>query len=180
MAYSSDGIQFINEALIVTDLERSVRFYCEVFGFTKGTHLHREGEAGSSLAITAGTPEGCRYHIQILARPDIIVGMGQMEVPESVSRMIRDPLFRVARGIAFTFYCPDINATAARAEELGGKIVYEGMSSTKDADGQLKPTVILHDPDGYRIQLSPIPLEKMRPMMMSSPHAESQLFNVKK
>jgi catechol 2,3-dioxygenase-like lactoylglutathione lyase family enzyme len=136
--------------LCVTDLERSLRFYCDGLGFERAEtytldntllpDLARSLEVESPVAVTSQFIVLGAMKIELLgyARP------AASGTPSS------------SRGhIGFThlsFYVDDVDATAASLVELGGTII-ESTRANLGID-----LVFLADPDGARVELmSPRP-----------------------
>ncbi|CAB4880408.1 unannotated protein [freshwater metagenome] len=136
--------------LCVTDLERSLRFYCDGLGFAKAEGytlddtmlpaLARSLEVGSPVAVTSQ-----------------FITLGSMKI--ELLHYANPAVFgtpSASRGqIGFThlsFFVDDVDASAARLVALGGTII-EATRANLGIE-----VVFLADPDGARVELmSPMP-----------------------
>ena len=152
MANSDERMQLVATSLIVSDLERSARFYCEGLDFKAGAQRSLVGPPGSHIAKVCGLPEGCKYNIRILVRPELKMAVAQYEEPAVLNEWIREPANRIGRGSLFLFNCRDAKATAERLIELGGQIEYIA-DPRESVGGPAQYSTVVTDPDGFRIQL---------------------------
>jgi lactoylglutathione lyase len=137
---------FSHFGICVSDLERSVRFYCEALGFEKA-----ESHAiGSEFA-------------QLMDFPDVTVtsqflrkGMAAMELLAfSDPAPFGDRERRAVNQLGLThlsFRVGDVEAVAAKVVELGGAIV-ESSRTTLDFGGTPLQFIYCTDPDGVRVEL---------------------------
>ncbi|RKF23063.1 VOC family protein [Altericroceibacterium spongiae] len=142
----TDDLHAIALTLNVSDLERSVRFYCEALGFAEGKTVERGSEAARTLEM-----ENCQFRMCFLARPDIRLLLIQLEDPLPVYERPQTPANQLGP-IMMSFSCPDPSATGKAITELGGKMIHEGIS----ANGRFNLALVA-DPDGTRIELNSIP-----------------------
>lgn len=148
-----DDLGFIALSLIVSDLERSSRFYCEGLGFEAGLTKDR----GNQVADTLELPT-CQLRMRYLGRPDIRVELVQFSEPVTVGQPTRKPSNHLGLQ-AFSFVCDDADASAAKLVELGGSYVLSGK-----AGGGRYDMVMVTDPDGLRIQLLTAQLDEFVPL----------------
>ncbi|MCU1392620.1 MAG: Glyoxalase/bleomycin resistance protein/dioxygenase [Ilumatobacteraceae bacterium] len=144
------GAQASHIGLCVTDLERSLRFYCDGLGFqrvlsyelddTMLPGLDRSLEVTSPVVVTSQFVELDGMKIELLGY--------RSPTPSGTPSASRGT-------IGFThlsFYVDDVDASAATLVELGGTII----ESTRSSLGV--EIVFLADPDGARVELmSPKP-----------------------
>ena len=126
----------------VTDLDRSSRFYCTLFGFTETRRITVPDEATSQL-LSVEKPvglgaaylekDGTTLELLVFDRPDN---------PPARRRPFNEP------GLTHMSFCvEDLAATCAVAAELGGSVV-EGTD--------VGMAVMIRDPDGQTIELLPM------------------------
>ena len=131
--------------LCVTDLERSLRFYCEGLGFEKVLSyvlddtmlpgLDRSLEVSSPVAVTSQFIQLDGLKIELLGYTS--------PTPTGTPSTSRGTI-----GIThMSFYVDDVDVAAARLVELGGTII-ESTRATLGIE-----IVFLADPDGARVEL---------------------------
>lgn len=132
----------------VTDLDRSIRFYTDVFGFTQ---LYRLDFANNEVAATM-EQEGA-FTSAMLLRDDIRIELLQwVDVPATGSGE-RKPMTE----LGFThlsFRVEDLDGLTAAIVAAGGALVEETRTVLGDpADPTSTRLIYLTDPDGTRIEL---------------------------
>lgn len=142
-----------HSGLVVTDLERSKRFYQEVFGFALWYEIKPPDEMTATLIsltppldVTASylTLDGFVLELMHYAAPGVTAPFR--------TRTMNEP------GLThISFSVEDVDATAERVVELGGQIIEEsaigGALFVRDPDGQLLELL----PLSYRDRLPPKP-----------------------
>lgn len=129
--------------LCVRDRARSQRFYEEVLGFTLWRTLAPPDAMVSKLT---GVPEPVGVEVVYLRRDELVLEL--MEYTAAGAVVPARP--RVMNEIGLTHVSvsvDDIDATAARAVELGGSIV---------PPTHVGVAVMIRDPDGQRWELLPM------------------------
>jgi catechol 2,3-dioxygenase-like lactoylglutathione lyase family enzyme len=139
------GAQTSHIGLCVTDLERSLRFYCDGLGFTKVLSydlddtmlpgLDRSLEVASPVALTSQFIQLDGLKIELLAYRN--------PSPSGTPSSSRGTLGMTH----MSFYVDDVDVAAARLVELGGTII----DSTRASLGI--EIVFLAHPDGARVEL---------------------------
>lgn len=128
---------------VVTDLERSVRFYQEVLGFKLWYEISPPDEATAKLTcltpplgVTASylTLDGFVLELMHYAAPGATA-------PYRVRTMNEPGLTHLSISV------DDVRATAARAAECGGQILEES---------DVGVALFVRDPDGQLIELLPV------------------------
>lgn len=138
---------------VVTDLQRSKRFYEEVLGFTSWYEIEPPDEATSQL-LQLPPPLGTK--VAYLTLDGFVLELMQYTAPGATAprrtRTMNEP------GLThLSLSVDDVHATAERAVEYGGEIV-EGSDIghalfIRDPDGQLLELL----PASYRDRLPPHP-----------------------
>jgi lactoylglutathione lyase len=140
------GPAFSHFGICVSDLERSLAFYCGALGFEKA-ESHQIGSEFAQLmdfddvAVTSQFIRRGPTSIELLA-------FGQ-PVP------FGDRTRRAVNQLGLThlsFRVHDVAATAARIAEFGGAIV-DSSATTIDLGGASLEFVYCTDPDGVRVEL---------------------------
>jgi lactoylglutathione lyase len=137
---------FSHFGICVSDLERSLRFYCGALGFEKaeshaiGTEFARLMDL-SDVEVTSQFIRRDHTAIELLAfrRPS---PFGDQERRAVNQLGLTHLSFRVS----------DVEAVAARVVELGGAVV-ESSRTTIDFGGTPLQFVYCTDPDGVRVEL---------------------------
>jgi lactoylglutathione lyase len=117
-------------ALNVTDLNRSIEFYCDVFGFD---------------VLTRSTAEGRRY--AFLGRGDLLV-LTLWEQSSGGFRPDRPGLHHLAFNVPSL---GDVQSALARLEELGVPLIYDTVMA--HLPGASSGGIFFEDPDGSRIEI---------------------------
>ena len=137
---------FSHFGICVSDLERSLRFYCEGLGFEKA-----ESHAiGSEFAQLMEFPD-VAVTSQFIRKGQTAIELLAFEEPAPFGPRER----RAVNQLGLThlsFRVRDVAATAARMVELGGAIV-EPSRTTIDLGGTALEFVYCTDPDGVRVEL---------------------------
>jgi glyoxylase I family protein len=131
--------------ICVSDLERSLRFYCDVLGCKEVGRLEMDGGAADTLNGMEGVKVRAIYlerdgwRLELIAFPE--PGWVGPREPRPMNQLGLTHLsFRVA----------DLEAVCARLEAAGGGLLPETRIGGPD-----RPThvIMAHDPDGIRLEL---------------------------
>jgi lactoylglutathione lyase len=138
---------------VVTDLERSKRFYQEVLGFQFWYEIHPPDEATAKLSCLS-PPLGMTASYLVL--DGFVLELMQYSAPGARApyraRTMSEPgLTHISVAVE------DIRATAEKAVSYGGRVIEESDVGAamflRDPDGQLLELL----PKGYRDELPPKP-----------------------
>jgi len=138
---------------VVTDLERTKRFYQEVFGFKFWHEIQPPDEATAKLS-SLQPPLGVTASYLVLE--GFVIELIHYSAPGATApyrpRTMNEP------GLThLSFGVEDVRASADKAVEYGGEIIEEsdlGMALfIRDPDGQLLELL----PEAYRAELPPRP-----------------------
>ena len=137
---------FSHFGICVSDLERSLRFYCDALGFEKaeshaiGSEFARLMDL-SDVAVTSQFIRKGPTGIELLAFSE----------PAPFGERARRAVNRL--GLThLSFRVRDVAATTARIVTLGGAVV-ESSRTTIDFGGRPLEFVYCTDPDGVRVEL---------------------------
>jgi len=137
---------FSHFGICVSNLERSLRFYCEALGFERA-ESHQIGQEFANLmdlpdvAVTSQFVRKGATAIELLAFAEP-APFGDRERRAVNELGLTHLSFRVA----------DVNAVAAKIVELGGAIV-ESSRTSIDFGGTPLELLYCTDPDGVRVEL---------------------------
>ncbi len=137
---------FSHFGICVSDLERSLRFYCEALGFEKA-----ESHAiGSEFAQLMEFPD-VAVTSQFIRRGPTAIELLAFAEPAPFGPRER----RAVNQLGLThlsFRVRDVEGTMARIVELGGTVV-KSSRTTIDLGGTALEFVYCTDPDGVRVEL---------------------------
>ena len=140
------GPAFSHFGICVSDLERSLRFYCDALGFEKA-----ESHAiGSEFARLMDLPD-VAVTSQFIRRGPTAIELLAFKEPVPFGERAR----RAVNQLGLThlsFRVRDVAGTAARIVELGGAVV-ESSRTIIDLGGTALEFVYCTDPDGVRVEL---------------------------
>ena len=126
----------------VTDLERSRRFYVELFGFQPLNEIEVPDTPSDRLLRIPG-PLGLRA--AYLRKDGLILELmefGRSGNPPAAERVVNQP------GLTHMSFCvDDLPATVARVAEYGGEVL---------AETDIGAAIFIRDPDGQLIELLPM------------------------
>ncbi len=141
---------FSHLGICVSDLERSIRFYCEGLGFS-AAESHRVGEEFGSLMEL----DGVVLRSQFVRGDGMAIELLHFTSPGQPGAGRRRPMNEL--GLThLSIRVDDVSAVAATLEALGGTVV-SGTRTTFDLPGAPLDFVYCTDPDGVRIELMQLP-----------------------
>src|SRR3974390_1626647 len=143
----------------VSDLDRSIRFYCEGLGFVVTGIREADVKANSEEAKFFGLPTA-KFRGTMLSRPEI--GLEMVQFLEPLSHVQTAPPINQPGLSGFVINLEDVEGVAKRLVELGGKITFDGKTG-----GGVFRSFVVTDPDGVRIQLVNAPLNVVKAALPS-------------
>ena len=143
----------------VSDLDRSIRFYCDGLGFAASGIRESEVKPNSEEAKFFGLPSA-RFRGTMLSRPEI--GFEMVQFLEPLSKTQSAPPVNQPGLSGFVVNLEDVEGVAKRLVELGGKITFDGKTG-----GGVFRSFVVTDPDGVRIQLVNAPLNVVKAALPS-------------
>ena len=138
--------EFSHFGICVSDLGRSLRFYCQALGFEKA----ESHEIGHEFAALMDLPD-VAVTSQFIRRGPTAIELLAFADPAPFG----DGRRRAVNQLGLThlsFRVDDLAATAARIVELGGAVV-ESSRTKIDLGGATLQFVYCTDPDGVRVEL---------------------------
>ena len=139
----TDGAVFNHLGQCVTDLARSKRFYCELFGFTLDREINPPDELSAKLM---GLTPPLQMTACYLVRDGLVLELlhyaadGQT-APYRPRTMNEPGLTHISLSV------DDVDATLARVAEFGGEVI---------ADSNIGAAAFIRDPDGQLVELLPM------------------------
>jgi catechol 2,3-dioxygenase-like lactoylglutathione lyase family enzyme len=130
----------------VSDLDTSVRFYCEGLGFEQ-VAAHEVGEEFAGLMEL----DGVRLRSRMIAKDGVTLELLGYDSPGTIGDGARRPMNR----LGLTHLClrvDDVEATADAIEALGGTVV-RPTRTTIPLGAMTLDFLYCTDPDGMRIEL---------------------------
>jgi catechol 2,3-dioxygenase-like lactoylglutathione lyase family enzyme len=141
---------FSHLGICVSDLDRSVRFYCEGLGFEPVASHQVGGEFATLMEV-----EGVQLDSRMLARDGITIELLGYLTPETIGDGSRRPMNQL--GLThLSLRVDDVDGLAATIERLGGAVVPATRTTFDLADARLD-FLYCTDPDGVRIELMDLP-----------------------
>ncbi|MGD0881576.1 MAG: VOC family protein [Acidimicrobiales bacterium] len=132
--------------ICVSDLDRSLRFYCEGLGFEE-VAAHDLGEEFAALMEV----DGVRLRSRMIAKDGFTLELLGFDSPGVTGDGERRPMNRL--GLThLSLRVSDIEATAATIEALGGTVVRPSRT-TLEMGGMTLDFLYCTDPDGVRVEL---------------------------
>ena len=149
-------LSFSHLGICVSDLDRSLRFYCEGLGFERAAS-HRVGEEFAVLMEL----EGVELEPRMITRDGLTIELLGYLRPEPVGDGRRRPMNQL--GLThLSLRVDDVDTVASTIGQLGGAVVGE-TRTTFDLAGNRLDFLYCTDPDGVRIEL-------MAPARLSAVH----------
>ena len=141
-------------AVTVSDMERSLAFYCDLLGLKEVERHHLEGEVISKMA---GKPDVIMEVVRLEApeTPGVLLDLQQYVAPEG--KVSEAQLGDVAHS-HFCFGVPDVWAAYEELTAKGVEFVSEPVSF--DLEWGIVYVVFFKDPDGFILELMQVPIEK--------------------
>jgi lactoylglutathione lyase len=152
MTTPASPLTFSHVGICVSDLERSLRFYCEGLGFelvesyTVGTEFGRLMEVQGDITLQS----------RFITRDGVKLELLRFDSPGFQGPATRRPMNQL--GLThLSVRVADVDATVARVRELGGSVLDHTRSKLEGPDGSGSDFIYCTDPDGVRIELMRLP-----------------------
>jgi catechol 2,3-dioxygenase-like lactoylglutathione lyase family enzyme len=127
----------------VTDLERSKRFYCELFGFSLEREITPPDETSAQLMSL--TPP-LRMTAAYLVRDGLVLELLHYSAAGQ-TRPYRPRTMNEPGLTHLSISVDDVRATAEKAAEYGGEVIEES---------DIGAALFIRDPDGQLLELLPV------------------------
>ena len=143
-------VAFSHIGICVSDLERSVRFYRDAFGF----EVVEEHAVGTEFA-TLMELEAVKLRSCFLRRDGVSIELLHFDEPGPTGEAVRRPMNRL--GLThLSVRVDDVDVTAEAVARAGGT-VHAGTRTTFGSGREGLDFVYCTDPDGVRVELMHLP-----------------------
>ena len=141
-------------AVTVSDMERSLAFYCDLLGLKE---VERHRLEGDTISKMAGKPDVIMEVVRLEApeTPGVMLDLQQYVVPEG---KVSDAQLGDVAQSHFCFGVPDVWAAYRDLQAKGVEFVSEPVSF--DLEWGIVYVVFFKDPDGFTLELMQVPIEK--------------------
>ena len=141
-------------SITVSDMDRSLGFYCDLLGLKEVERHRLEGETISKMA---GKPDVIMEVVRLEApeTPGVMLDLQQYVTPES---KVSDAQLGDVAHSHFCFGVPDVWAAYRDLKAKGVEFVSEPVSF--DLEWGIVYVVFFKDPDGFVLELMQVPIEK--------------------
>lgn len=155
--------EITNVALVVADLERATRFYCEGLGFTELQTLI----IGNELAHVGGVKGDFKLYERFIRSGDTVINFLYTEVPK-IEQTRAEPRHRSLGLSHIVIRVDDFENTLKRVIEYGGTVHEESRSHFDNPDPKVGRCLIINcsDPEGNRIEVLQMP-DSVRAWMLT-------------
>ncbi len=143
-------LSFSHFGICVSDLDRSLRFYCEGLGFEQVASHQVGDEFGTLMEV-----EGVELESRMVRRDHVTIELLSFVSPGHTGDGARRPMNRLGM-THLSLKVDDVESLAATIEALGGTVV-QGTRTTFDLGGTHLDFLYCTDPDGVRIELMDLP-----------------------
>jgi catechol 2,3-dioxygenase-like lactoylglutathione lyase family enzyme len=141
---------FSHLGICVSDLERSLRFYCEALGFAPA-ESHSVGEEFGVLMEL----DGVALRSQFIRRDGVAIELLHFSSPPATGDPVRRPMNQL--GLThLSLRVDEVDGVAEAVERLGGTVV-SATRTTFAMAGAALDFLYCTDPDGVRIELMRLP-----------------------
>ncbi len=144
------GIALSHLGICVSDLGRSLAFYCDGLGFVEVDSHHVGEEFGALMEV-----EGVDLQSRMVRRDGVTVELLCFDSPGHLGEPVRRPMNQL--GLThLSLRVDDVEAIASAIESLGGTVL-AGTRTTFDFGDARLDFLYCTDPDGVRIELMDLP-----------------------
>jgi lactoylglutathione lyase len=133
---------FSHLGICVTDLDKSLTFYCDGLGFERGESFPIDATFGAALEV----PGDLALTSQFIRREGVAIELLHYTTPAPTGEPSQR---RNQVGLThLSFYVEDVDTTATLLVAAGGTVIESTRTTNEGID-----LLFLHDPDGVRIEL---------------------------
>lgn len=133
----------VHVTVVASDLERSLRYYCEGLGFRELLRM----EMGQEVANVGRIEGEVRYTSALIARDGLVLQIASWPSPGVTAAPGVKPLNQC--GLTHIgIIVADVDKAIAELVKLGGTVIAESRTQLEGAD-----VVMTLDPDGTRIEI---------------------------
>ncbi len=153
MAEDNFAQQTIDLGVVVTDLEKSLKFYKEVVGFSEREGFDVTGKFPKQVGLTDGTPLSIR--VLTLGEEEAATKLKLMQVDaKKPTRTIKQPFIHTVSGFSYlTIFVKDVDQVLARAKKYGYEPYAKSPQTLPEGLPQDICLLMLKDPDGNFVEI---------------------------
>ncbi len=142
----------IDVGCVVTDMEKSVRFYTDGIGFREAASFDVSADVASDAGLTDLRPLAVR--VLTLGDEATATKLKLMQVAGTLPRTGDNDFVHSHTGFRYlTIFVEDTDATLARLEKLGVKPIAKGPVTLPKKFGEGITLTCVRDPDGNIVEL---------------------------
>jgi catechol 2,3-dioxygenase-like lactoylglutathione lyase family enzyme len=142
----------IDLGMVVSDLDKSAKFYTEAIGFAEAPGFSVPADFCADAGLTDNLALDIR--VMVLGDGDSATKLKLMAVPGAANRKSDNSFVHSQLGYRYlTIYVADADATLARLEKAGVKPVAKGPVSLPQGFPAGMKLTLVRDPDGNLIEL---------------------------
>jgi lactoylglutathione lyase len=145
--------QTIDMGIVVTDIEKSLKFYKEIIGFSEKEGFKVQGEFPKSVGLTDGSP--LTIHVLTLGEAEHATSLKLMQVgSKKPARLIKQPHIHTIAGLSYlTIFVKDVDLVLKRAKKLGHEPYGNSPQILPKGLPQDVCLLMLKDPDGNFVEI---------------------------
>ncbi len=138
----------IDIGVVVSDVEKSAKFYTEALGFTEVPGFSVPAEMGSGSGLTDNLP--FKVRVFVLDKCETATRLKLMELPSAKPKKVDHSYIHSSLGYSYlTVFVKDTEAALARARKAG----VEPIKKPYALKGGHKYLTLVRDPDGNIVEL---------------------------
>jgi lactoylglutathione lyase len=142
----------IDLGVVVSDVEKSVKFYTEAIGFKEVKGFDVPGDYAKTVGLTDGKP--LKVRVLILGEGDTATKLKLIEFPGGRSKKNDSEFIDSEFGFRYlTIYVSDMSAAAKRLEKTNTKPIAKGTQPLPKGFPEGVFLAIVRDPDGNLVEL---------------------------
>lgn len=145
--------QTIDLGMVVSDIEKSVKWYKDVVGMTEKDGFDVPPEFAAKVGLTNNLP--FHVHVLTLGEEKSASKLKLMQFKTAPGARVDQRFIHSTYGVRYlTIFVPNLPAAVARAAAHGSKpIAADGIVTLPEAFPQDLGLVVLRDPDGNAVEL---------------------------
>ena len=146
---SNFATQTIDLGMVVSDLEKSLKFYKDVLGFSEVSGFKVPGQFAADAGLANSLD--LDVHVLVLGTGDTATKLKLMQFKSSPGARVDNAFIHSSYGFRYlTIAVKDLNAAVAKANDAGGKLIAKcpvplpagfpaglGLANYRDPDGNL-------------------------------------------
>lgn len=142
----------IDLGTVVSDLDRSVKWYTEGLGLKELKPFDVPGDFGEKIGLSRGLPFQVR--VLVLGDGEQATKLKLMQFESAPGARVDQTYIHSSLGFRYlTLFVNDIDATIARAAKVGSKPIGAGVSPLPEGFPEGIYIAVLRDPDGNFVEV---------------------------